>query len=78
MTVSIVFPQVSKNIEIQQQWEQKYSVSARPALPENKKRRHYLYFALALLTSSHILNIPCPDLFKRNLFLDVYFLNLLF
>ena len=61
MTV-IVFPQASKNIEIQQQqWEQKYSVSDRPALPENK--RHYLvYLALSLLISSHYTQtIPCPE-----------------
>ena len=63
MTV-IVFPQASKNIEIQQQqWEEKYSVSDRPALPENKKTRGIIYsFAFSLLISahsSHTKTIPC-------------------
>ena len=47
MTDSIVFPQVFKNIEIrQQQWEQNYSVSDCPDLPENKKIRGIIYTLL--------------------------------
>ena len=80
MTVSIVFPQASKNIEIQQQqWEEKYSVSDRPALPENKKTRGIIYsFAFSLLISahsSHTKTIPCQDCSSFLLPTDFFFLN---
>ena len=52
MTVSIVFPQVSKNIEIQQQWEQKYSVSDCPAL--TRKQENKALFILCFIPADII------------------------